>query len=453
MSPLKRLFGRVLGNRFVRDAATLQVASLLNQGSQLLSTILIAYLLGAHGQGLFSIAVALQGFTWFLVNVGVGPATVSQIGAAAARDMEHKTAAWIAFLVKAILILALVIVVVGWLFLPRLAWELYDDRSVGVWAWWLCFQPIVELPKIVVGVAFQGTRRMLALGQLENAHELVRLFLVVLGAILTGSAEGAVLGHLAAAGFGSAIGLSLYQRARADGGHPLPSPREVLRWLPEVPLRKGIRLGFRVGLVKNAHVMVMDVLPRLIIGGMASPEYTAYFHIAHRIIGIPTMVMQGVSRVAVPALGGLAGLQDVARFRRLFLRVSFTTGALITSGVLIFLPLIPFAVERFFPEGYRDPVFTFAKILAIGRILFSFGAALEGFYMAANKVRLWLWLSLAGSFVTVPINVWLIVHVPIWGTAWGITVYQSWLLVHYACVGWVLFKTRHQSTFETAPSG
>ena len=35
-------------HRFVRDAATLQVAALINQTSQLLSTVAIAFLLGSN---------------------------------------------------------------------------------------------------------------------------------------------------------------------------------------------------------------------------------------------------------------------------------------------------------------------------------------------------------------------------------------------------------------------
>jgi O-antigen/teichoic acid export membrane protein len=339
-------------------------------------------------------------------------------------------------------LVGLAIVVAGWFVLPWAGEYFYQDRAVGVWAWWLCFQPLIELPKLVSIVAFQGTRRMLALGQVENSHELVRLFLVVGGALLTGSAEGAVLGTLAAGVFGSVLAGALYTRARHDGGHPLPTLREILRWLPDVPLRKGIRLGFRVGLVKNAHVMVMDVLPRIIIGSIAAPEFTAYFHIAHRILGMPTMIMQGISRTMLPALGELAGLADRKRFTRLFVRVTTITGAMISAGVLLCLPLIPFLADVLFPDGYAEPVFHYAWILAIGRCIFAFAVALEAFYIAANKVKLWLWLSLIGSIVTVPINVWLIVNVEVWGTAWGVTVYQSWILVHLVCVWWLLARGR-----------
>ena len=48
----------MLRSRFVRDTATLQAAGVINQLSQMISTVLIAYLLGAEGQGLLVTAIA-----------------------------------------------------------------------------------------------------------------------------------------------------------------------------------------------------------------------------------------------------------------------------------------------------------------------------------------------------------------------------------------------------------
>jgi O-antigen/teichoic acid export membrane protein len=87
-------------NRFLKDAATLQVSGVLNQTSQLFSSVVIAYLLGAHGQGLFAVAVMLQALLYNLVSVGVVQATVSQVAAAAARELHDKVGDWLAFLVK-----------------------------------------------------------------------------------------------------------------------------------------------------------------------------------------------------------------------------------------------------------------------------------------------------------------------------------------------------------------
>lgn len=433
-----RRIAQALRHKFVRDAATLQVAGVLNQASQVLSTVVLAYLLGAKGQGLFVSAVALQALFYFLINFGITQATTGQIAAAAARGNEFKSSGWIAFIAKLMVVFGVALFAVGGLVLPRIAEIFYGERQVGVWAWWLCAQPVLDLPKVVASVAFQGTRRMLFLGQLENGHELVRFFLVILGATISASPAGAVVGHLVASGIGSILALELYREARRDRGYPLPGVREIAARMRDVKIRQGIRLGLRVGLLKNGQSLFGNVFPRLIIGIVADVSWVTYFHIAQRIMMVPMMLALGVSRTMLPALGELAGLKDLARFRRLFFRVTLITGGVIGSAILASLPLVRPLVERLFPEDYARPVFHYAWILALGYVPFAFGVALESFYIVSNQVRAWLWLTVLGAAITIPTNVWLILEVPYTGTAWGLSLYQSWVLVHLCYATWFL---------------
>ena len=155
-----------LRNKFLRDTATLQVAGGLNQLSQVLSSVLVAFLLGAVGQGRFAVAVVLQGLVYNLINVGSVQATVSQLASASARGLVAKVSAWMAYLAKFYLLFNGLLIVLGWLLLPRIGEWWYGDRDLGVLAAWLCIWPILDTPRAVVFAAFQGTRRMLRLAQL-----------------------------------------------------------------------------------------------------------------------------------------------------------------------------------------------------------------------------------------------------------------------------------------------
>ncbi len=439
-------------HRFVRDAATLQVAALINQTSQLLSTVAIAFLLGSNGQGLFVSALALQALFFFLVNLGVTQAVVSQIAAAAARGNDFKVAGWIAFLAKTILVFGSVILAVGYFALPEIGERFFKDRQIGVWAWWLCFVPLLELPKLVALVVFQGTRRMLLLGQVENGHELVRFFLVVLGALITQTPQGAILGTIASSAVGSILALGLYHQARHDGGYPLPGPREILARTRDVKIRQGIRQGLRIALLKNGQVLFGTVFPRLILGGVVGMSWVAYFHIAQRFMMVPMMMAQGVSRTLLPALGELAGLRDITRLRRLFARASLVTGGLISAALLAVLFAIPFLMPLLFPEDYARPVFHYAWILTLGYVPFAFAVGIESFFIVANRVRVWLLLTVLGAILTIPTNVWLIFNVPYTGTAWGLSLYQSWVLVHLGYITWFLARARRpEQVWSQAP--
>ena len=217
--------------------------------------------------------------------------------------------------------------------------------------------------------------------------------------------------------------------------------RQTVARARDVPIRQGIRQGIRVGLVKNAQVMVSSILPRLIINYVADESWVTYFHHAQRIMAVPMMLGLGVSRTLLPALGEIAGQKDLVRFRQLFLRATLVTGSVITLAILCTLPLVRPLVDVLLPADYLEPVVLYSWSLAIGNFAFAFAVSLESLYIVANQVRAWLWLSAIGSVVTIPINVWLIINVPFTGTAWGLTVYQSWVLVHFCYVAWFMRVT------------
>jgi len=426
----------LLRNKFLKDTATLQVSGLINQASQLISSAVIAFLLGAEGQGALGVAVMLQGLFYNLVSVGVIQAAVGQVASATARGMQGKVAAWMAFVAKTYVLFNTLLIVGGFFVLPRIGAAWYGSEDLGWWAWWLTLWPLVDTPRAVVVVALQGTRRMLPLAQLETAQELGRVFLVTAGAVITGTPEGAIVGEIISRLLAMFVGLEIYREAHADGGSYLPPLREVLRHVPEIPMRQGIAVAIRLGIVKNLSSIFLRVLPRLLIGGTAGLSWVAYFQIAQRIIDIPMMLLQGVSRTMLPALAERHGLKDLAGFRRLFVRTTWIAGSTIAIGILCVLALIPWICRHFYPDDYARPVFLSASILALGYIPMAFAVGLESFYLATNQVRANVVLALAGCAVTIPVNVYLVQHLPETGPLWGLSFYMSWVFVHFAYVAW-----------------
>ncbi len=434
---------QVVKSRFFRDTATLQVASAINQASQFASTVVLAYLLGARGQGAFVVAIALQGLLHFLINTGVVPATISQIAAAHVRGNTEKTAGWIAFVAKSGLMFSLAVLVVGWFALPWFGERFYSSREVGVWALILCLEPLFDLPRTVAAVAFQGTRRMRALARVENADEVVRFFLVVVGAAITGSPMGAVVGSVASAIFGSILAIEQYSLARHDGGPALPGTRDVVARMKDVPLWRGMRLGIRVGLLKNGTALFLNILPRLIIAKVVGTEWVSYFHIAQRIVQLATIPMPAVARTSLPALAELAGKKDWIGLRRLFNRVTLLTGFTLMLLLALALAAIPFVVGAIFPADYAGPVFGFALILALGYVPYGFAAAVDSLYIATNQVKAWIWLTALGAAITIPLNFVLVAQVPYTGAVWGLALYQSWVIVHLGYIYWLMYRSKH----------
>lgn len=432
---------RFIKSKLLKDTATLQVSGLINQASQLFSSIVLAFLLGANGQGLFAVAVMLQALFYNLVNVGVVQATVSQLAAASARGLRDKVADWLAFLMKTYFVVSAVLIGAGAWVLPWLAETWYaaelgsaEARELGTWAWWLTFWILIDTPRALSQVAFQGTRRMLLLAQLDNGQELMRMYLVLLGAAITGSAKGAVLGEIGSRVLSAVLAMYLYRQARHDGGTWLPTMGQVLRRVPGIPLGRGLRLGVRLGVIKNTTTLVVTVLPRLLLGGVAGMHWVAYFHVAQKVMGVPLMFMQGISRTLLPALSEKRGLKDLAGFRRLYLRGTVFSGLAITGGIVLMLPFLEWIVGLMYPDDYAQPVFLYSSILALGVIPSAFAVAQDPFYILTNRMRANLVICLVGALVTIPANAVLARLLPTTGPVWGQALYLSWVVVHFVYI-------------------
>lgn len=443
MSPVRHV-RRAAQSKFVRDVATLQVSGLVNQAVQLGSSMVLAFVLGSEGQGALGVAVMLQGLFYNLISVGVVQSTVGQVAAANARDMRGKVAAWMAFVAKVYVVTNGLLIAVGFFLLPWVGRQWFNDEGAGAgigerlgwWAWWLTLWPLIDTPRTVVFVALQGTRRMLPLAQLESTQELGRAFLVTIGAVITGSAEGAIVGEIVSRVLAMVVALEIYREARADGGSYLPTPGEVIGQMRELPLSRGLPLALKVGFVKNVSSTFLKVLPRLFIGSAAGLSWAAYFQIAQRIMDIPMTLLLGVSRTMLPALAEKRGRGDVRGFARLYARSTLLGGGLVALGVLAVLPVIPWLVHHFYPEDYERPVFRVAAILAVGYVPMAFAVGLEAFYMVTDQIRASIVLTLLGCLVTIPVHVLLIRLIPETGAIWGLSFYMSWVYVHFGYVAW-----------------
>lgn len=440
-----------IGHKFVRDAATLQVGALFNAAGNFVSAAMLAHLLGAEVQGQFYVATSLYSLLWFLVNQGLMQATVSQVAAANSRGQADKVAGWTAWLVKASVFFGLVLVLLGFLTLPSIAeWMLDSDRRIGWWAAWMALSPLLETPRVVACAAMQGTRRMLPFAQTENAQEAIRVFLVIVGALITNSPVGPVVGTLAASALGSIVATELYRRDRRNPDSPLPSFAEIRRFVAAAPLFYGLRLGIKLGIVRNLNALCMEVVPSLLIERFGSSEWVAYMRIAQRLMRVPLMFMQGISRTALPMFSERAGLKDIAGLRKAFFKASMVSGLVITVGIMIVLPFLPWILKLAFPASYSDPVYTVCLILVPGFIVMSFSIANDTFYLVTNTLKVAVTISVVGMFISVAMLIALAWVNPTTGVAWGLTINMACSALHLVYASWYFKKHARESLPGTA---
>lgn len=426
---------------FLRNIAALQVGGFITSGLNFASSVALAHVLGAREQGLWVVAMQLFSLTFFLISLGMLQVAVTQVASASARGQSDKVAVWLAFLVKIQGVMGGVLLLVACVFLPWAVdlWRRVNPdipREVATWALWLCVTPLLDIPRVVVTAALQGTRRMRRLAQLENAAEVLRTFLVVAGAILTGSPWGPVIGYVVATLLASLVAVAMYHHASSDGvSYQLPGVAVIMGGIRAVPLSAGFGPGMRFGILRQLDALGMKILPPLIIQTFGTSEWVAYFRIAQAIMLVPLMFMQGVSRTALPALSELRGLQDHKLFRSLFGRATLIGGGVITLAVLGALPFIPL-VMRIMPSDYARPVIALSLILALGYVPVAFTITLDSFYLLTSRLNAGIVISFAGFCLSTPISILLARELPRTGAAWGLVV-TSWIaFLHFFYVWW-----------------
>jgi O-antigen/teichoic acid export membrane protein len=194
-----------------------------------------------------------------------------------------------------------------------------------------------------------------------------------------------------------------------------------------------------MGAVQNLMAMATQILPTLLVQRFGTTEWVAYVRIAQRIMNVPSMFMQGISRTTLPVFSRYAGQGDLLRMCRAYFRASLYSGLLITTGILCSLPFLPWVIERAFPPDYHEPVWRVCRILVPGFALMSFAIANDTFYLVTDTLRVGILLSVAGTVVNTAVIAFLTSRYPTVGVAWGLDLTMTLSLMHNA-YAWIWYR-------------
>ncbi|WP_298802324.1 hypothetical protein [uncultured Lentibacter sp.] len=134
-------------------------------------------------------------------------------------------------------------------------------------------------------------------------------------------------------------------------------------------------------------------------------------------------------------------MKDVAGLRGTYWKASLLSGATITAGLLLSLPVLPLVLPRLFPPDFVEPLWTMILILTPGLCVVSFSVANDVFYLVTDQMGVAIRLSLLGLCVNTAQVAFFAWWLPTIGVAIGLTVTCLWSLVHVG-YAWFWFR-RH----------
>lgn len=406
---------------FVRNVVSLQVGSFLTNFLQAAAGVLIARLLQPQLFGVYSIAFGLAGLATILLGSGIQDAIISVLGKAYAQRDKNEISQAFAFLLKMSFITAGISLVVVF-FLPSIAQKFYGQAQIGF------FAGIVVLASIISSfffsfsqIALQITGKIKQMTALLVADVTMRYALSVLLVFVGMGVVGAMSGHLIGAGLIFIIALLVWEWARKSDGL-LPSLRNLVIQGKNVSLKKYFGFSFWVAVDKNIASLYF-ILPVVLTGIYVATTEVTFFKLAFGFVNL-AMSLLGPISVLLNAEFPKMQIQEIAKMRRNFIRVSFYAmilSTVLTLGAIVVAPVIfKIIYGASFSPGAKY-VFGFL----IYGVFYGIGVGLGPMWRAIDKVKTSITINLMTLGIGVPLGLYLTKLYGVWGAIVTVTLWYT----------------------------
>jgi O-antigen/teichoic acid export membrane protein len=382
--------------KFVRDTLVLQFASLVQSGTYLVTSLITTRMLGLELFGRWTTSRELYMILFFLVNLGLTNAAVSRYSKAKGLGDKEASVFALAALLKLGGIMALSLLVLGWLAAPSLAAHFYEDRSVGVVAGVLCLATVGEVLRSLTLAIFNGTRQMRTYATFDVATNLLRVGLVAGALFISPTPTAAAWAFVAHGTLSGIAGLYIYRWARRLSPDLAPPAfREVLAAIPRAPLSSFFGLSFLLAIAKSMNVVVprlgMLFIPAVAVANQMGREGMED-NGAYKVGSVLTMVLGGaigaIGTNILPTLGLKMGQSDVPidKLGGMLRRLSLTAGALGVGATVLSIPFAWLVITYGYGPQYAES-FEIYLWLATGFLFTGFAVIIEPFYIYADRMK------------------------------------------------------------------
>lgn len=399
---VKDLLQRAISSRVIRDSSAMSIASWISTALGMLTSFVLAILIGDTGYGLITVGIALVSTVAQFLDIRTSEGIVKFVGNALARDEDAEaiTFFYVGLIADTVLMLATVAAV---LLIAPLSAAVYGEDSEVI-------RQLVRIYALTIPFAtLEGTfESMVTVFKRFNLYAGIRIAnsVVLITSLIVGAQFGVVgvmWGYVAASAFSFFawfIGGLMHLRRRIS---TLRGRDFRAAWKQFLPF------SFHTSVTASLKAIAGNI-DVLVLGALVSPEVAGYFRLARsasNLIMLPTLQ---ASAVIYPEMIEAWAEKNVKRVRMLvwqYTRISF----LINSAVYVFFLIAADWLVMLFYGPDFSPVGNLIRLLGIGTILESVFRWVRPATMAAGKPQLATAYNVASMvlriLIVVPFVYWL----------------------------------------------
>ncbi len=411
MKILKDAIKRIFKIKFIQDVGSLQISTIIIAGITMITSLIIAKGLGPTDFGIYNLVFSLCGLVGMFGNLGTKQMVLIKLPSAYINQDKKKTISVIAFYFKTALIIAVLIMTIGYIIAPYLSQLLYNRQDIGRLSRILFLMPPLIILYKLVGVILEGTRNMKYLAITECASTLLKAFILITVVILGLGLTVLIYSWLFYAMISSILAIFIYKNAGLFEKE-LPHISEIVKKSYFVNDLRLLRFNLSTGLAENI-INLNDNLPVILLGIFVLPKDVGYFKVGYSIMGLSLLFLEPVARNLLVKLKQLQAKLDIKGLSETFYRVSLFSGAisvLLTIGLIILYHFLTY----FFLKGYKLP-FDVIYLLGIYFCLMGFGIGLSPVLRALERLDIEIKTNATGILIFIVLSLVLIKNLGISG--------------------------------------
>lgn len=409
MEAMKDKIKGIFKIKFFRDVVSLQISTITIAVITVITSLIIAKGLKPMDFGIYSLVLSIYGIIGMFGNLGIKQTALVKLPSAYINQDREKSLSILAYYFKALLIIGILIMIIGYIIAPYLSQLLYGRQDIGRFSRILFLMPLLVILYKLVVVILEGTGNMMYLAITESASEIIESLILI--ALVSLGLTILIYGWLFSAIASSLLAIFIYSYSGLVK-KGLPSLSEIIKRSHVVSNLHFLKFNLSMGVSENI-ISLNENLPIILLGIFVLPKDVGYFKLGYSVIGVSILFLKPIARNLLVKLRQLQGIRDTKELSKTFYRVSLYTG--IISIILVTVIIILFHFLVYFLLKDYQPSLKIIYILAIYFCLLGFGVGLSPVLRALERLDIEIKANVIGTIILIVLSILLIGNLGILG--------------------------------------